>query len=153
MSELERHYAAVARGRMADFPLANGALAVEAVGFRPWEGAWLGALVTPWALNLVRLPPVPTGGSRSGRKTEYRFPAGAFEFVEAADEGFGAYAMCSLFSPVLEFADQQAARTTAEAAVSEVLDADREAPEAGQDAAKRTMSRRGFLRGGGAGAS
>ena len=39
-----------ADARAADF--VNPALAVEAVGFRPWEDHWLGVMVTPWFMNL-----------------------------------------------------------------------------------------------------
>ncbi len=41
--------------RMRGLPIVNPALAVEAVGFAPWEGHWLGVMVTPWFINLTLL--------------------------------------------------------------------------------------------------
>jgi len=147
---LEHCYDQIARDRMADLPIVNPAVRVEAVGFRRWEEALLGALVTPWCINLVRLPESTGGPRKPGRKRERAFPAGHFEFIEAADEGFGPYEMCSLFSPVMEFLDQEAARTAAEAAVAEVLEPAQTSQE-GQERAvpltERKVSRRGFLGG------
>jgi [NiFe] hydrogenase assembly HybE family chaperone len=150
VEQLERRYAEIAWERMGDLPIANPALGVEAVGFRQWEGAFVGALVTPWCINLVRLPADPDRPARPGHKHERVFPAGRFEFIEAESVGFGAYEMCSLFSPVMEFLDQEAARTAAGAAVGEVLEPADSEPESQEQAAalsERKVSRRGFLSG------
>jgi [NiFe] hydrogenase assembly HybE family chaperone len=109
--------------RMADMPILNARLRVEAVGFRPWEGQWLGALVTPWSLNLVLLPgegewiSLPAGEERF-----VAFPAGRFRFISAHLDPLGESHGCSLFSPVLEFTDHEAARLTAEAALAALFD-------------------------------
>jgi len=41
------------------------------------------------------------------------FPAGRFEFIQGHGGDIGAYRSCSLFSPMFEFADQEAAEATA----------------------------------------
>ena len=46
----------VLRERMAGVPILNPALSVQTVDFSPWRGHWLGALVTPWFINLVVMP-------------------------------------------------------------------------------------------------
>ena len=48
--------------RMKDLGLYNPALAVEAVGFRPWNGWLAGILVTPWFMNFMLLPVDPANG-------------------------------------------------------------------------------------------
>ena len=55
-SRLEAAFGAVYEQRMQGLPFINAALAVEAVDFRPWNGHWLGVLITPWFMNLVLLP-------------------------------------------------------------------------------------------------
>ena len=52
---LERTFRAAA-ARMAGLAVVNPALRVEAVGFAPWQGCWLGVVVTPWCMNLVLAP-------------------------------------------------------------------------------------------------
>lgn len=147
--------------RMAGLPFLNDRLDVEAVGFRPWKAHWLGALVTPWFMNLVVAPrdgaqwrPLPPGDKR-----RYAFPAGDYDFVSAHEEGVGPFFACSLFSPVLEFDDQPTARFVAAHALDALLDPAnderaREAPAPPGPIAQvqrkldEPMSRRDVLRGG-----
>lgn len=142
---LEAAFGQIARTRMAGLPFLNPRLHVEAVGFREWEGQWMGVLVTPWSINLVLLPGsgawprLPAGAERF-----VDLPAGRFRFHAAFDATLGEYHACSLFSPALEFADHEAARATAEAALRAIHDpagARQGAPNAGG------LSRRAFLRG------
>lgn len=142
--------------RMDGLPFLNPALRVESVGFRPWEGQWLGALVTPWSLNLVLMPgdgpwkALPAGGERIAV-----MPAGRFRFIAGTDEELGEYHACSLFSPALEFADHEAACATAEASLVALFDAshapaaDGYQPSGAGDAAHRPseVSKRDFIRG------
>ena len=46
--------------RMEGLGFVNQALEVEAVAFEPWQGHWLGVMVTPWFMNLVLLPRQPS---------------------------------------------------------------------------------------------
>ncbi len=113
-----------AAARMQGLAVLNPALAVEAVAFAPWDQHWLGVMLTPWFMNLTLLPrnprawqPLPIGAKR-----RYDFPAGEYEFVGANDDAIGAYQVCSLFSPVHEFADQETARLVATLAREALFD-------------------------------
>jgi [NiFe] hydrogenase assembly HybE family chaperone len=113
-----------AAARMAGLPIVNSALDVEAVGFAPWEGHWLGVMVTPWSMNLVLAPRDPACWRPLGLgvKRRYRFPAGTFEFVGAFDAAAGEHQACSLMSPVLHLADPATARLVAALARDALLD-------------------------------
>jgi [NiFe] hydrogenase assembly HybE family chaperone len=102
----------------------NPNLRVEAVGFAAWEGHWLGVLVTPWFMNLVLAPRDDAAWSplRLGAKRHFAFPAGRYEFIGAQDPACGEFAMCSLFSPVLEFADHAQAVAVATHALPALFD-------------------------------
>lgn len=103
---------------MADLPFLNPRLRVEAVDFADWQGHWLGVLITPWAMNLLLLPASEQGWPRltQGAIRRVAFAAGHYDFVASVDARLGELHTCSLFSPVLEFADQDGARQTARAA-------------------------------------
>lgn len=96
---------------MADMPLLHDALTVEAVGFRRSGAARVGVLITPWSMNLLRLP--DEGAIAPGGTEPRDLPRGPVDFVGAWEEGIGAYETCSLFSPMFQFTDQDAARAVA----------------------------------------
>lgn len=149
-ARLESAFEAIRTERMQDVPILNAALEVEAVGLRAWNGCVLGALVTPWFINLVVLP--GTGPWRSVRATEsvwYAFPSGRFQFIAGDEPGLGEYHACSLLSPVLEFADHETARETARVAVESLFDPTLlgEAAPPPADDEPESVSRRNFLRG------
>lgn len=124
-------FAAVAV-RMQGLSFVNPAVEVEAVGFAPWESHWLGVMVTPWFMNLTLLPRDPAAWQplAPGAKRGYAFPAGIYEFVGANDAAIGDYQTCSLFSPLLEFADHASARLVATLAREALFDpANAEVPE------------------------
>src|SRR4051794_8656986 len=63
VAELATLFSTIAHTRMAGVPVLNASLRVEAIGFeRPLTGdvvapvVGVGVLVTPWFMNLVRLP-------------------------------------------------------------------------------------------------
>ena len=146
---LEATFQRILETRMDGVPILNPALAVEAVGFRPWQSHWLGALVTPWFINLVVLPGDGAWRSVPDRDSVwYAFPAGRFEFIAGSEPGLGPYHACSLFSPVGEFGDHETARETARVALESLFDPSLlgESPRTG-DPEGRPMSRRDFLRG------
>jgi len=122
-ARLDAAFSVVAE-RMRGLSFVNPAITVEAVGFAPWEGHWLGVMVTPWFMNLLLLPRDPAAWRRlpSGAKRRYAFPAGAYEFIGADDASIGDYQACSLFSPLLEFADHASARQVAMLARAALLD-------------------------------
>lgn len=109
--QLEEVFGRIQRERMQDLPLLHQGLAVEAVGFRRSGAARVGVLITPWAMNLLRLPddePISVGavGTRE-------LPRGPVDFIGAREEDVGPYETCSLFSPMQRFEDQAAARAVA----------------------------------------
>ena len=109
-------FSEIARTRMADLPICNPALQVEAIGFRRMpEGHWAGLMITPWAINLLCLPGQAEGWPAwvAGGKHDWRFPSGDYEFIVADEASLGIYHLCSLFSPALEFASHEQARLTA----------------------------------------
>ena len=138
---------------MRGLPILNPELSVEAVGFRAWNDHWLGALVTPWTINLMLLPAHPTAGSpeATGSTRTLAFPAGEFEFLAGYEPDIGPYEARSLFSPVTEFEDQAAAVATAHAALAFLFNENlANLDEATMEAAAtppRAISRRELLRG------
>lgn len=122
---LQARFEHIHHHQMAGVPMLNPALRVQAIGFRPWSAHWLGALVTPWFMNLVLFPRLreqwPQVGERQSR--HYVFPAGVFEFIGSHDSVLGDYQACSLFSPMFDFADHCAAHDTATAALAALFDA------------------------------
>lgn len=114
-----------AAARMDGLAFVNPALVVEAVGFAPWQGHWLGVLVTPWFMNLILAPrdAAQWPSLTSGDKRSYPFPAGTYDFIGAQDDIAGEYRMCSLFSPLLQFDDQETARRVAVLAREALFDA------------------------------
>ncbi|MEI2624689.1 MAG: [NiFe]-hydrogenase assembly chaperone HybE [Giesbergeria sp.] len=88
---------------------------MQAVGFAPEpEGSSaLGVLVTPWFMNLMRLPLDAAEPLGPGQASRQRIGAHRLSFIGAHEAAFGPYAMCSLASPMFEFADQDAAVATA----------------------------------------
>jgi [NiFe] hydrogenase assembly HybE family chaperone len=114
---LEAHFREAHRRAMQDAPICNPALEVACVGFRAWGDRILGVLVTPWFMNLVLTP----AGSRETESVA--FPSGAISFRRSDLQGLEPLMMCSLFSPMQDFADQEAALATARAALEGVFDA------------------------------
>lgn len=148
---LERVFRHIAATRMADMPLANPALAVEAVAFRRQgeNGHWLGVLITPWAMNLLYLPAADSTwpNKKTGDKHLWHFPSGAYEFTVAAEDELGVYHLCSLFSPPTQFTSQEAARQTACAVLAALAMGDDDAAETTPHTpATPINSRRAFLR-------
>ncbi len=142
VARLEVAFRTIETTRMRDVPLLNGNLQVQAVGFQPLPGdeaAALGVLVTPWFMNLVRLPlddEAEAAVPAVGVKREHRLGQVGFEFIGAHEPAIGRFEMCSMFSPVFEFANQAGALATAREVLALLRPALR-APE--------QPARRGFL--------
>lgn len=145
----------VACTRMAGIPILHPGLAVHAEGFEvePGGRCGLGVLVTPWFMNLVRLPladdePIAALGVKATRTVG----EAGLEFIGAFEEGFGRYEACSLFSPMFEFVDQDAAVATARAVLAELRQPPAPAAPAPASSAPQA-SRRALLFGRRAGAA
>ncbi len=139
IARLEAAFREIHTAQMRGLPIVNDALAVKAVGFRRHGERWLGALVTPWFLNLVLLPGEGDDwtGLVPGAKELIEFPSGRYEFVHANRKGVGAYKACSLFSPMFEFASMLQATETASAALVSLFD-----PSIREDGAQTAEIRR-----------
>lgn len=114
--ELVAVFSAIARTRMADVPICNARLEVEAIGFRQRpDDHWAGVMITPWAINLLCLPGGEAGwpALAACSKHDWDFPSGVYEFTVADEDSLGNYHLCSLFSPALEFESHEQARLTA----------------------------------------
>ncbi len=165
-------YAETARMRMAGLPVCHPDLDVAAVGFQAWSDSevdgdaklhsthgLLGVLLTPWFMNLVwkaDAPGSPWETLPVGVSRELRLGDQRLSFIGAHEAALGAFATCSLISPMFQFADQAAAVATAEAVVATLAgealaaQAAREAQaaelSADQTASQPAMpARRGFL--------
>lgn len=149
--KLEAVFGRIERERMEGVPILNPALKVAAIGMQPVGEAWICALVTPWCINLMLLPRTPDDAQAwmresIGAKVKHVFPAGTFEFICGAEDELGPYRMCSLFSPVLQFDSQEAARATAEAALAALFNEGFDAPEPSAAAPKKAgLSRRNLI--------
>ncbi|MEM6818655.1 MAG: [NiFe]-hydrogenase assembly chaperone HybE [Pseudomonadota bacterium] len=120
---LEFEFERIHRERMHDVPILNHELSVEAVGFKSTEHGVLGVLITPWFMNLMLLPDEEHDFDEDvpGKTVSVPLPAGVVDFIAAHEEAIGSYRMCSLYSPVFEFADQDAATETASAVMEGIF--------------------------------
>lgn len=144
MARLESVFSVIHQQRMADMPLLNPALCVEAAAFAPWRENWVGVLITPWFMNLMLLPQQGHVWRDvvTGQTIVHTFPSGDYAFITGHEPALGCYQSCSLFSPMFEFPDQANARATAVAAMSNLFTA----RTVTQDPVS-LMSRRAFLGG------
>jgi len=135
----EQAFTRVWRERMAGLPFLNERLQVEALGFRDWQGVRVGALVTPWSVNLLIAPAPNTAlpAVRPGDTHAWAFPAGEYGFDGHDDPGLGRYHQYSVFSPVPDFETHEEAVTVARAALEALF----RRPEPAR------LSRRGLLLG------
>ena len=131
---------------MAGLPFLNSALHVEASGFRPFCGNWLGVLITPWCMNYLMLPGADGEWQDLPESTRQRwaFPAGELNFVAANEPVLGSYQQCALFTSMQNFDNQETAREAAKAAMDTLF---KVAVPAQPAAAEVSHSKRKFLRG------
>ena len=154
----------IAATRMAGLPMNRPDLAVETVGFRPWQDKQVGVLILPWAINLVVLPETDEKLQPLGpdRRQCWRFPSGDYDFMGGSEVECGPYHFCSLLSPVpsdeipgpagaFEFATQAMAELFQPAGNEVARDAREQTRLQGRSVLASALSRRGFLLGGRAG--
>ncbi|MBG0809141.1 [NiFe]-hydrogenase assembly chaperone HybE [Methylosinus sp. H3A] len=143
-ARLADFYRGVHETAMRDSPVCNEALAVEALGFRDFGPYVLGVVVTPWFANLVVTAPGPDAPFPDHAQLKLRFPAGDVEFNVSEIAGFGRIASCSLFSPMDDFADHEAATLAAQASLDALFDpnlheAPKREPEPAAELDRRTL--------------
>ena len=124
VARLEADFREIYNGKMRDVPLCNHSLHVQAVGFQPWGGHYLGVLIAPWFMNLVLLagPQDNWTALQPGVKELIGFPSGTYEFIHNAREQVGGYKACSLFSPMGDFNSQMQAVDVARAVLVGLFD-------------------------------
>ena len=115
--------------KVKGMPIYNPTLAVEAVGFRLYEGRQVGVIVTPWFMNLTVLPSAEDQTAWvAGGSVRLVFPSGAYDFVVTNLDGVGLVGACSLFSTMFEFTDHEAAQLAAMTIAEAVFEPEQPAP-------------------------
>ena len=147
VARLKRVFTHIANTRMLDVPIINPALRVATVGFRLWQGNWVGVLLTPWTINLVLMPEKQGDleALQLDQRRTWRFPSGVYDFMGLNEAELGICQLCPLISPVTELETQEEALALA----SEIADAlfTEIAPDnSEQSLTERDLSRREFLR-------
>lgn len=144
---VEQAYFRIFRERMADVPVHNDALSVEAVDFQRWQGHWLGVLVTSWHMSVVLVPGQEAGWQSVGdnQRRFIEFPAGTFAFLGSEEPEIGEFQSCALFSVMGQFEMQSDAVVAARASLMALLKpvsepvSERETPD------QPSLSRRRFF--------
>ena len=116
---LERCFLNIQQQRMADIPILNFNLRVQAVDFQLFAQTWIGVLITPWFMNLLYFQ---ADNTLVGSKVAHLFPAGQFEFIVSYEKELGFYQSCSLYSPMFDFQQQEVAVQTAQVALQALLE-------------------------------
>jgi len=139
VTALVRHFQTLYEEHMRDLPIVNTRIDVEGVGFRAFGAHQLGALITPWFMNLVLLPAGDEWrGTKQGETTTIDFPSGPVEFTVSRDGELGTYLTAVLRQGVADLPDQQTARNIADQGVTALFSPPRH---------ERTLSRRELLTG------
>ncbi len=147
---VEEAFFRIQQEQMADVPVLNPALVVEAVDFQRWQGHWLGVVVTPWCMSLLLVPGSAENWVSTGENKRHfvKFPAGDFAFLGTGEAELGEYQSCPLFSPMGKFSTQSEATMTARASMIALLTVPQQAPPASGPEKKTgepSLSRRRFL--------
>ena len=152
VTQLEQTFAQIGSTRMQGVPVLNTSLQVQAVGFETvTEGdahMLEGILITPWFMNLLRLPLAAAAAASApepGSKRSHLCGARLFEFIAAHEEALGSFEACSLFSPMFEFADQAGAVSTAVEILKVLRTPPPAEPHPGKPDRPAMPDRRGFL--------
>lgn len=110
VDELTERFSAIDKERMQGLPFYNSQLSVEAIDFQEIEQGFIGALITPWFINIILLFKSPPEQSIPlGNKITHSFPSGEHDFMVGEDELLGRYDFISLASPTSKYKSQQKA--------------------------------------------
>lgn len=145
---VEQAFFRIFRERMADVPVHNEALSVEAVDFQRWQGHWLGVVVTSWCMSVLLVPGQLEGWESPGdnQRRFVQLPVGALALLGSVETEIGEFQSCALFSPMGQFATQAQAVMTARAALIALLNpVVQSAPAEEKPADQPSKSRRRFL--------
>jgi [NiFe] hydrogenase assembly HybE family chaperone len=153
LDKLTQRFMQIDREHMQGLPFYNQNLQVEAVGFEENEQAYIGALITPWFINLMLIfKQQPQQNVVVGQKVKHKLPSGEYDFMVGEDAALGRYDFISLASPVGSYKNQQQAQAFALQKVRHYLAAAgaeevNEHPLVFVDNKIRAVSRRSFLSG------
>ncbi len=120
---IESVFTRIYQENMKDVPVINEKLEVSVIGLQQWQELYLGVLITPWFMNIILLPyetDMWIDLSELSKETHI-FPSGRYSFIIGRDNELGTYQMCSLFSPMFEFTDNEAALDTATVVIKELM--------------------------------
>jgi [NiFe] hydrogenase assembly HybE family chaperone len=147
---VEQAFFRIQQEQMADVPILNPALSVEAVDFQRWQGHWLGIVVSPWCMSMLLVPGSAENWASTGENQRrfVKFPAGDFAFLGSEEVELGEYQSCPLFSPMGKFSNQSEATMTARASMIALLtvpQSPQAAPKNEKQSGEPSLSRRRFL--------
>ncbi|MCF6318348.1 MAG: [NiFe]-hydrogenase assembly chaperone HybE [Proteobacteria bacterium] len=122
-SLIESVFKRIYKENMRDIPVNNDKLEVTVIGLQQWQEYYLGIVITPWFMNIFLTPYENELWDDLAElsKQTFIFPSGRYSFITGRDKELGTYQMCSLFSPMFEFADNEAAIDTATVAIRELM--------------------------------
>jgi len=121
-ARFEATFTEIAETRMMGVPVMNPALGVAMHSLSRYGEHIAGILITPWFMNLIFIPAEPElAGCRVGAQTTLVLPSGRYDATWSHEEAVGGFWVCSLFSPMFEFEDMEAALATADAAWEEIM--------------------------------
>ena len=151
LEQLLERFRLIDRERMRGLPFYNTALSIEAMNFQPCPQGQLGALFTPWFINVILLHDAqPAGAPPTGSSVKHGLPSGEQTFMVGEDEVLGRYDFISLASPTHRFKTQQQAREFARSRVQQLMAAEPASSEAKPlhyvPQSENPLSRRAFLR-------
>ncbi|MGA8294608.1 MAG: [NiFe]-hydrogenase assembly chaperone HybE, partial [Rhodoplanes sp.] len=101
VAALVASFTRIGQESMRGLPFYNEALSVEAIGFERLGEGWLGALITPWFMNLMFVSdqPIPYAETANGEKRPVELPGGRLKFLCGGTEDFGMFHAHSIASP------------------------------------------------------
>jgi [NiFe] hydrogenase assembly HybE family chaperone len=124
VAALEAAFVDIAQQRMAGVALMHPGVQVQATPFVALDAQLaVGILVTPWFMNLLRLPLTRSDRCHVGSKTTHRVGDYAIEFTSAFEPAIGGFESCSVYSPLTMFEDHAAVYATAQAVMHTLLSA------------------------------
>lgn len=94
---------------MAGLPISRPDIQVAVPAFERVEGQWLGVVLTPWSILVIRACGTPETWKSLpvGVVGTVTLPGGDFSFIGMQDEELGEYQSCSLMSPLTDVPNQE----------------------------------------------
>jgi [NiFe] hydrogenase assembly HybE family chaperone len=119
VEKLVERFDYIGRERIQGLPIYNEKLTVEAVDFQSCEGGQIGALITPWFVNVMLFPDdgTPWQFKELGEKVKYHLPSGEHEFTIGEEDAIGRYLFRSVVSPTNCYKSQPPAQSAARKAL------------------------------------